>query len=109
MAALEMTEQPRPFHELGTAVRQERKRLLDELRQADSPLEAREKCAVLLLSGDEALDKLPVSKVIAACRGVGDKRVKALLDEAEVHGGGKVGDLLARDALRLAATLRGQR
>lgn len=94
-------------------VRLARKRLLDELRHADSRLEAQERCAELLVAGEPALDGLTVFDLVCSCRGLRrppNIRARKLLATAEIEDPSvRVGDILYRDAKRLAGVLRGER
>lgn len=108
MAALAMSN-PR---QASIETRSARKKLLDELRHADSRLEAQERCAELLVAGEPALDNLTVFHLVCSCRGLRrppNVRARQLLAEAEISDPSvRVGDILYRDAKRLAAVLRGE-
>lgn len=93
----------------ANAQRSARKNLLDELRLAPSKRDALDRCADLVVSAEPALDGLSVIDLVRQCRRLSRDGARVLLEHAEVDPSVRVGDMLARDALRLAAVLRSGR
>jgi hypothetical protein len=92
----------------GVGVRIERARLLRELRQAGTSKRARARCAELLMACEPSLEGITVYHLLKSCYRIEHDTARALLASASVDGLTLVGDIFARDALRLAAVLRGE-